>query len=344
MMRQKVILITGANGEVGHGLIKALSSQPNALPLLVLDIRELEGEIADLVENSVVGDILDTDLLNTLTTRYEIDTIFHLAALLSTHSEFRPEQAHRVNVQGAVNLLNIAVEQARWRDQSVKFIFPSSIAVYGMGNLETKTQAGAVQEDHYLMPITMYGCNKLYVEHLGRYYTNHYRQLAAKPEDNGVDFRCVRFPGIISATTMPAGGTSDYAPEMIHAAAKSTPYASFVRPDTTIPFMTMPDAIRALLGLASAPRENLTRSVYNVTGFSLSAAEIAAHVQQHFSNASITYASTEGRQKIVDSWPADLNDDAARRDWGWQPTHTDANAFTDYLVPVIRERYAQSQK
>jgi threonine 3-dehydrogenase len=139
---------------------------------------------------------------------------------------------------------------------------------------------------------------------------------------------------------MPAGGTSDYAPEMIHAAAKGTPYASFVRPDTTIPFMTMPDAIRALLGLASAAPETLTRSVYNVTGFSLSAAEIAAQVQQHFPQANITYTSSEGRQKIVDSWPAALDDHSARHDWGWQPDHTELNAFTDYLVPVIRERYA----
>ncbi|MFW5772587.1 MAG: NAD-dependent epimerase/dehydratase family protein [Phototrophicaceae bacterium] len=268
-MRKKVILITGANGEVGHGLIRQLHAMPSAPPIVVLDIRGLDEKMLSLVDTSIVGDILDQDLLDTLTSEYEIDTVYHLAALLSTHSEFRPESAHRVNVQGTVNLLQLAVEQARWRGEAVKFIFPSSIAVYGVPDLETKTSLLPVREDTYTQPTTMYGCNKLYCEHLGRYYMFHYRQLAAQREPAGVDFRSVRFPGLISATTMPSGGTSDFAPEMIHAAARGEPYASFVRPDTTMPFMVMPDAIQALLTLADAPREQLRRSVYNVTSFTL---------------------------------------------------------------------------
>lgn len=338
-MRRKVIVITGANGEVGHGLIRALSALPDALPIVVIDIRNMDESMLPMIDTSVVGDILDSNLLDNLTSEYEIEVIYHLAALLSTHSEFRPEAAHRVNVQGTVNLLQLAIEQARWRGKAVKFIYPSSVAVYGVPDLQTKMRIPPVKEDEHTMPITMYGCNKLYGEHLGRYYTHYYRQLAVAPEPHGVDFRSVRFPGLISATTMPSGGTSDYAPEMIHAAAKGKPYASFVRPDTTMPFMVMPDAIQALLTLADAPRDNLTRAVYNVTSFSLSAADIAEKVTSFFPDAQITYEPTPGRQNIVDSWPAALDDSAARRDWGWQPQYDAESAFRDYLVPTIREMY-----
>jgi threonine 3-dehydrogenase len=337
-MRKKVILITGANGEVGHGLIKQLH-QIRALPIIVLDVRGLDAEMNPYVDTTIVGDILDNSLLDMLTSEYEIDTVYHLAALLSTHSEFRPESAHRVNVQGTINLLQLAIDQARWRSKSVKFMFPSSVAVYGMPDLQTKGSVRPVKEDEFLMPTTMYGCNKLYCEHLGRYYTSHYRQLAAQPEPYGVDFRCVRFPGLISATTMPSGGTSDYAPEMLHAAAKGEPYASFVRADTTMPFMAMPDAIRALLTLADAPREKLTRAVYNVTSFSLSAEQVAERAKAAFPGATITYEPTVGRQGIVDSWPADMDDSAARQDWGWQPEYDVDAAFNRYLIPTIRQQY-----
>jgi nucleoside-diphosphate-sugar epimerase len=340
MTRKKVVLITGANGEVGHGLIKTLTATPDALPIVVLDLRGMDEPMNSLVETSIVGDILDQNLLDNLTSEYEIDTIYHLAALLSTHSEFRPEAAHRVNVQGTINMLQVAVEQARWRAKAVKFIFPSSVGIYGMPSVAIKHTIPPVHEDQYTNPVTMYGCNKLYCEHLGRYYASHYRQLAAHPDENGVDFRCVRFPGIISATTMPSGGTSDYAPEMIHAAAKGEPYASFVRPDTTMPFMVMPDAIRALLELSSAPKETLSRHVYNVTGFSLSAEQIATRVMHYFPSAQITYDPTAGRQNIVDSWPRDMNDGAARHDWGWSPEYDADRAFNEYLVPTITAQYA----
>ncbi|MBZ0292612.1 MAG: epimerase, partial [Anaerolineae bacterium] len=185
----------------------------------------------------------------------------------------------------------------------------------------------------------MYGCNKLYCEHVGRYYSSHYRQLAVEPELYGVDFRSVRFPGLISAVTMPSGSTSDYAPEMLHAAAKGEPYASFVRPDTRIPFMVMPDAIKALLSLSDAPREQLKQSVYNVSSFSLSAQEIEAIVKEAFPAAQVTYEPTHGRQNIVDSWPEDIDDSAARRDWQWHPEYDAARAFKEYLIPTIQQHY-----
>lgn len=338
-MRQKIILITGANGEVGHGLIKEIEAIHDAPALVVLDIRNLDESIRRHVDTAIVGDILDSALLDMIMSEYDIDTIYHLAAMLSTSSEFRPEAAHRVNVEGTLNLLHLATEQSRWRGHPVKFIFPSSIAVYGMPDIATKASALPIYEDEYTMPSTMYGCNKLYCEHLGRYYSQYYRQLAAVREAQGVDFRSVRFPGLISATTMPSGGTSDYAPEMIHAAAKGVPYQAFVRPDTIIPFMVMPDAIKALLQLASVPREQLSRTVYNVTSFSVTAQQVAEYVTKAFPNAQINYEPSAGRQHIVDSWPAELNDEAAQRDWGWQPDYDVERAFDEYLIPTIRQQY-----
>jgi nucleoside-diphosphate-sugar epimerase len=210
--------------------------------------------------------------------------------------------------------------------------------VYGFPDLAAKRAAGRVAEESRLDPVTMYGCNKLYCEHLGRYFARHYRQLAAG-EPSGVDFRAIRFPGLLSAFTLPSGGTSDYAPEMIHAAAQGRPYACFVREDTRIPFMAMPDAISALLALLEAPAATLTRSVYNVTAFNPSAGELAALVRRDFPSARITFAPDARRQAVVDSWPEDIDDTRAREDWKFRPAFDLARTFEEYLTPNIRRRY-----
>jgi len=339
--RSSAILITGAGGEVGHGLIEALA-HANRGAVVAIDIRDLPPPQRELCQDTFVGDICDQFLLGRLLAMYEITEIYHLAALLSTRGEFTPETAHEVNVNGTMNLLRLAAEQARSHGQRVKFIFPSSIAVYGMGSLDAKNKAGAVGEDEYCNPITMYGCNKLYCEHLGRYYAKHYRLLAQDRLDDTLDFRCIRFPGLISADTLPSGGTSDYGPEMLHAAASGKPYACFVRPDTRIPFMTMPDAIDALLTLSAADKTKLTRQTYNITSFNPSAGEFADLARKHFpaGGAAVTFQSDVQRQQIVDSWPADINDAAARKDWGFSPKHDLGRAFAEYLVPKIRARYA----
>ncbi len=209
-----------------------------------------------------------------------------------------------------------------------------------MPNLEVKAAAGRVPEDDHNVPTTMYGANKLYCEHLGRYYARHYKQLAAETMSGKVDFRCIRFPGLISAETVPSGGTSDYAPEMIHAAASGKPYACFVRPDTRIPFMAMPDAVDAIFRLMDAPRAKLTRTVYNIGAFAPSAAEIEVVVRKAFPHVEITTKVDEKRQGIVDSWPADVDDSAARHDWGHNPAFGFASAFGDYLIPSITKHYA----
>jgi threonine 3-dehydrogenase len=335
-MRKKVTLITGVAGEVGQALVEQLA-QHRSDNLLTLDVRPAPEHIARYATH-IQGDILDKALLARLVSEYEITTIYHLAALLSTRAEFTPVAAHQVNVEGTLGLLQLAADQSEWRGEPVMFIFPSSIAAYGVPDLETKANFPRVREWEWNYPITMYGCNKLYCEMLGTYFGQNFRQLAAE-QPIMLDFRCVRFPGLISAFTIPSGGTSDYGPEMLHAAAKGEAYACFVREDTRIPFMAMPDAVNSLLQLAKSPKDQLERCVYNVTSFSLSAAQIRDLVVQAFPRAQITFMPDLKRQAIVDSWPADLNDNPARREWGWQPAYDVDRCFKEYLVPNISRRY-----
>jgi threonine 3-dehydrogenase len=338
MLRKPVVLITGASGEIGHGLIGALSGDAER-PIITLDVKSLAPELGSLVAQEFIGSILDTSLLERILSEYEVDTVFHLAALLSTRSEFTPMTAHHVNVGGTMNLLEFAQKQGESHGRPVRFLYPSSIAAYGLPDAATKASVGKVSENEWTKPTTMYGCNKLYCEHMGRYYAKHYKQLAVESLAGKVDFRCLRFPGLISAVTVPSGGTSDYAPEMIHAAAQGKPYPCFVRPDTRIPFMAMPDGVEALLRLAAAPRGSLGHTVYNVGAFNPSAEEVRAVVLQAFPGAEITYQVDEKRQGIVDAWPADVDDSAARRDWGYAPRYDFERAFSEYLIPTIRSRY-----
>jgi threonine 3-dehydrogenase len=339
MSRKPVVLITGASGEIGHGLIERLAGHPDR-PVITLDLSPLAPELASLIRQHYVGSILDPQLLDRILAEFEIDLVFHLAAVLSTRGEFAPVTAHKVNVEGTLAMLEFAQRQGESHGRPVVFLHPSSIAAYGLPSLSAKRQAGKVKEEAFNTPTTMYGCNKLYGELLGCYYATHYKQLSADPVKAKVDFRSIRFPGLISAVTLPSGGTSDYAPEMIHAAAQRTPYACFVRPDTRIPFMAMPDAIDSLIRLARVPRELLSRRVYNIGAFSPSAGEVRDIVMAAFPHADISTVVDPKRQAIVDSWPEEVDDSAARKDWGHQPRFDLEKAFHDYLIPTIRKRYA----
>jgi threonine 3-dehydrogenase len=338
-MRKEVVLITGASGEMGHGLITHLGKQ-GLVNIIAMDVVPLADELKPYCMRFIPGDILDQMLLGRMVVEFEIRTIFHLASILSTKAEYNPETAHRINVEGTLNLLRLAVEQSQWQGRPVKFIYPSSIAAYGLPNLSTKIAAGKIKEDQYCSPVTMYGCNKLYCEHLGRYYASHYRQLAADPDRSSIDFRAIRFPGLISAVTVPTGGTSDYGPEMLHHAAEGQPYSCFVRPDTRLPFMVMPDAIKAILSLHEAERPQLTQSVYNITSFSPTAQDFYNIVMKAFPTAQVDFVPHQSRQRIVDSWPADVNDETARNDWGWAPDYDQERAFSQYLIPAVQQRYA----
>ncbi|MEN6298924.1 MAG: GDP-mannose 4,6-dehydratase, partial [Anaerolineaceae bacterium] len=195
-MRKKVTLITGASGEIGDALIRQLLAEGNTT-LVSLDIRPLAPEIANQITH-IQGDICDKSLLARIISEYEVDIISHLAALLSTRAEFTPEAAHKVNVEGTLGLLQMASDQSQWRGKPVMFVFPSSIAIYGIPDLDTKAKYPRIREWEWNYPRTMYGSNKLYCEMLGIYYSEYFRQLAA---DRPVmlDFRSVRFPGLISA-------------------------------------------------------------------------------------------------------------------------------------------------
>jgi nucleoside-diphosphate-sugar epimerase len=338
IMREPVVLVTGANGEIGHGLVDRIAACGDT-KIVALDLAPMDPRVASRCHEVVQGSILDGELLHRLVSRYELHTVYHLAALLSTRAEFTPSSAHEVNVQGTLNLLEIAAEQTEWSGRRVKFMFPSSIAVYGLPDLETKTATEGVREKSWNLPTTMYGCNKAYCEHLGRYYASHYKQLGAQPPElSGVDFRALRYPGLLSAVTLPSGGTSDFLPEMVHAVVRGDPYRCFVRADTRIPFMAMPDAIDALLRLEAADEASLSWRVYNVTSFNPSAGEFLERLRPRFPGATVSWEVDPKRQAIVDSWPADVNDESARSDWGYAPLHDLDRALDDYLVPGIRER------
>jgi nucleoside-diphosphate-sugar epimerase len=323
---------------LGQRLIERFTGKEQQA-VVSLDLRPLPDSLRMQCVTALQGDILDDNLLQRLVSEFEIHAIYHLAALLSTRAEYTPDIAHQVNVQGTLNLLRLAHEQAQWHGNPVQFLFPSSIAVYGLPDTKTKNRFGRVREHDWNFPTTMYGCNKCYCEQVGRYYALHFRQLAGGARPSGVDFRAVRFPGLISAVTIPSGGTSDYAAEMIHAAAQGKPYACFVNAESCLPFMAMPDAVKALIQIAQAPAERLTQRVYNIGAFSLSAEQLRRQVLEAFPAARISFEPDPLRARIVDTWPADVNDEAARRDWDWQPDYNAARAFTDYLIPGIKQHY-----
>ncbi len=332
-MEGETVLVTGAGGELGHQLLPALLRR--GARVVALDVRGLPPERPAGLAETVRGDLLDEHLLDRIFEVHAPQRIFHLAAVLSREAEEHPLRAHRVNVDGTLALLRRAGEAAARLGRPVQFLFPSSIAVYGLPDAAAKARAGRVREDQWTQPRGIYGCNKLYCELLGVYCT----QRRQRGGQSGVDFRALRFPGLISAETTPTGGTTDYAPEMLHAAARGEAYRVFVAPETRLPFMAMTDAVEAFLRLAEAPESRLGRRVYNVGAFSPTAAEIADLVRQAFPGAQIAFAPDPARQRLVDSWPADVDDTAAREDWGFAPRLGLREAFLDYLLPALRERY-----
>jgi len=340
-MPEEAVLITGANGEIGHGLIDYLQTNCE-YEIIALDVQKLDPVLEQYCHHFVLGDILNMELLRQIGEDHKIRTIYHLASLLSTRAERDPELAHNINVNGTLNLLELALKQGLIQNKPVKFIYPSSIAAYGLPDTEQKRLAGKIREDQWLQPTTMYGCNKLYCEHLGRYYTHYYGQIQPSGARKLVDFRALRFPGLISPVTLPTGGTTDYGPEMLHHAAQKKPYPCFVRRDTKLPFMVMSDAIKSIIMLENVPRESLTQCVYNVTSFSPTAEEFYDIVKTAFPSAEITFELDASRQSFVDTWPEDIDDSAARRDWGWEPDYDQQKAFDDLLIPAVRSRYGIS--
>ncbi len=333
-MAKSVALVTGAGGEMGHEIVPRLVEQGHAV--VAVDLVALPESLTRLCVEAVEASILDSAAIEGLIARHAPRRVFHLAAVLSRKAEREPELAHRVNVEGTLDLFGCCEQAARRIGEPVQFMFPSSIAVYGLPDAAAKQRAGAVRENEWTVPAGIYGCTKLYCELVGSYRGRR----AARDGEPGVDFRSIRFPGLISAETLPTGGTTDYASEMVHAAAQGRPYRCFVEPRTRLPFMTMPDGVDALLRLAAAPPDRLSTRVYNIRGFSPSASELREAVLHEFPDAEIGFEPHPARQAIVDTWPADVDDSAARTDWGLDPRHDLAGAVTGYLAPALRRRYA----
>jgi len=335
-MTETSVLVTGASGEIGQALVQGLVKR-GGYRIVTSDLAPLPDSVRSMSAEHAQGDLIYK--IKTLYD-YDFDIIFHLAASLSSKAEVASEEAHRINVEGTMQLLMMAAYRSEKYRKPVKFLFPSSIAAYGLPDLETKKNAGNVTEIEYNFPHTMYGCNKLYCEKLGVYYSKYYGQKHL--DDNPphmLDFRAIRFPGLISAFTLPSGGTSDYGPEMLHAAAQGMSYACFVREDTRISFMAMPDAIKSLLMLVDVPREELNHQVYNIAAFAITAGEFRDRALVAFPGADIKFEPNPRRQGIVDSWPEDVDDTLARTEWGWSPDYDVDRFFDEYLLPEIRKRY-----
>lgn len=333
-MTKRVALVTGAVGEMGHLLLPSLQNQ--GYETVALDLAALPKALAAGCVEVVQASVLDAPAIEKLLLKHRPELVLHLAAVLSTKAERDPDLAHDVNVGGTLLLLRLLRDQARSTGQSVRFLFPSSIAVYGLPDRATKESAGTIREEDWTRPSGMYGINKLQCEMLGTYFCAR----ALREGSAGIDFRAIRFPGLISAATLPTGGTTDYAPEMLHAAAQGKPYACFVDAATRLPFMTMSDAVAAFLRLAEAPAASLSTRVYNVRSFSASAEEIQRAIQSYYEDARVSYEPQASRQAIVDSWPTDIDDARARRDWGFSPKLDLEAALREELVPALRRRYA----
>ena len=325
-MSKKIIFITGANGEMGHSLINALNKK-GIFNIVALDIDSPKYNFS--IKKFIQGSILDTNLLKNINNQYTIDTIYHLAAILSTKAELNPSLANDVNVNGTINLLELCKEQSKSQNKIIPFFFPSSIATYNVLN-----NKNIIVRENYNMdvPITQYGQAKLQCEKIGVDYHN-------KSQSIGIDFRSIRFPGIICGTSIPTGGTSDYAPEMIHYAAQQKSYECFVEKNRQLPFIVMPDAINAILKIMKVKRNVLNQNIYNITSFNPTVEDFYNKVRKYFPNFSIIYKINNERQKIIDSWPNNINDTNAHNDWGWKPQYDFNYAYDDYIIPAIRKKY-----
>jgi nucleoside-diphosphate-sugar epimerase len=293
------ILIIGANGQIGSELVTALAQQHGAANVIAADIGtdNLYG-----ATRYVRLDVLDKDAVAGLIAREDVTQVYQLAALLSATGEKAPLRAWTLNMDGLLNILEIARERGE-AGKPLKVFWPSSIAAFG-----PNTPSEATPQYTIMDPTSIYGISKLAGERLCEYYHAKY----------GVDVRSIRYPGIISYKSPPGGGTTDYAIAIFHAALRGETYECFLGPETTLPMIYMPDAIRATIELMDAPAEQVViRSSYNVAGVSFNPRELAAAIQARLPAFRIAY-KPDSRQQIADSWPKSLDDSRATADWGWK--------------------------
>jgi nucleoside-diphosphate-sugar epimerase len=317
MMAPPMILIVGANGQIGTELAEALAARHGAAQVVTSDLAP-EGRVKGIAHEAL--DVTDAAALAAVAKRHRITQVWHLAAALSASGEKHPMWAWNLNMGGLLNVLELA------RTMKLQRVFwPSSIAAFGPGTPATAQQATVMD------PTTVYGISKLAGERwCAWYHANH-----------GVDVRSLRYPGLISWKSAPGGGTTDYAVAIFHEALTQCRYTSFLRADTRLPMMYMPDAIRATIELMEAPSERIReRGSYNLAGFSFTPRELADAIARRLPGFELT-CEPDFRQAIADSWPQRIDDAAARADWGWQP-RIDLDAMVDDMLAHLQPAVARA--
>lgn len=311
----KRILFTGCGGQIGSELTLAFRKIYGDSNVIASDVSD---KISSELRESgpfVHLDVLDAKAIAETVDKYEVDGIVHLAAILSAVGEKNPQLAWNVNINGSVNVFEVA------REKKLKRVMvPSSMAAFGPDTPKENTPQKTI-----LIPTTMYGVTKVSIELLGNYYNQHY----------GMDIRGLRYPGIISHKTPPGGGTTDYAVAIYFDAVKQKSYDCFLRADSMLPMMYMPDCLKATTELFLADKDKLKNATgYNVTAFSVTPADVAASIRKIIPDFEITY-SPDFRQDIADSWVNSMDDSAAREEWGWQPDY-DLDSMTEDILNAIR--------
>lgn len=318
----KRILVTGSLGQIGSELVMELRRRYGNQNVVASDIRETA---PDFITNSgpyEVADCTDSARLEELVVKHQIDTIYHLAALLSAVAEAKPQLAWQINVQGLFNVLEIA------REHKCAVFTPSSIGAFGPSTPKNSTPQDTIQR-----PTTMYGVTKVSGELLCDYYHQRF----------GVDTRGVRFPGLISNVTLPGGGTTDYAVDIFYEAVKNKKYTSFIAKGTKMDMMYMPDAINAMISVMEADESRLKhRNAFNITAMSFDPEEIAAVIRKRIPEFEMHYDVDPVRQAIADSWPNSLDASAAKEEWDFNPKYT-LEAMADDMLNVIEARYAKGE-
>ncbi len=314
MLKEKILVI-GASGQIGVELTMALRKMYGNANVVASDLRE-QNPLLEGTGPYVSLDVMNKEMLHVQVIRQNITQIYLLAAILSATGEKNPNLAWNLNMQGLLNVLDIAREE-----KLTKVYWPSSIAVFG----PTSPKENCPQQT-IIEPTTVYGISK----YAGEFWCNYYHQRF------GVDVRSLRYPGLISYKSAPGGGTTDYAVEIYHDALADGKYECFLKEDTYLPMMYMPDAIRATIELMEAPKSEISiRTSYNLGGMSFSPKEIAASIQKHIPDFTIQY-KPDYRQQIADSWPQSIDDTVANRDWGWK-TEYDLDAMTADMLLNLRK-------
>ncbi len=304
------ILVTGALGQIGSELTVELRKLYGTNNVIATDVNP---NATDIIKKGPFEalDVTNKDAIDKLVLKYNIDGIVHMAAILSATGEQKPELCWNVNMNGFCNILKIALEY-----NIKRVLIPSSIAVFGPETPKINTPQETV-----LKPTTMYGVTKVSGELLGNYHVQKYN----------LDVRGLRYPGIISSETLPGGGTTDYAIDIFYEALKNKKYTCFVKEDTKLPMMYMPDCLKATINLFRAETSKLKHHAdFNVAGMSFTVGELAAEIKKHIPGFEIEY-KPDYRQEIADSWPNSIDDSAAREEWGWQPSYNLANMTKDML-------------